>query len=140
MCVWERGDRGSCGGQVMLGHLTGSRSTSKAGILGPSGASFRMSESGWQERVNGPPRLMSGMLSSLDVVLSQNTPPRGCSYMQGHLSGWQRGKARLCMLSCHLWLGSSWPWTSSWYESPGTQRQHKTGVKTGKSSFFKCHC
>lgn len=60
--------------------------------------------------------------------------------MQGHLSGWQRGKARLRTLSCHLWPGSSWPWTSLWYkERPRRQQRHQTGVKTGYGSFCVVH-
>lgn len=73
------------------------------------------------EKLIGPCS-MSGMLSSVAVVLSQNTPLWGCSYMQRHLSGQQRGRTCLWSPSCHLWLGS-WPWNSLWYtERPGKQQ------------------
>lgn len=67
------------------------------------------------------PCSMSGMLSCAAVVLSQNTPLWGCSYMQRHLSGQQRGRTAggLWLPSCHLWAGC-WPWNSLWYtERPG---------------------
>lgn len=72
---------------------------------------------------------MSGMLSSAAVVLSQNTPLWGCSYMQRHLSGQQRGRTCLWSPLCHLWPGS-WPWNSLWYtERPGKQQMKATLIK-----------
>lgn len=72
---------------------------------------------------------MSGTLWSAAVVLSQNTPLWGCSYMQRHLSGQQRGRTGLWTLSCHLWPGS-WPWSSLWYtERPGEQQMKVKLIK-----------
>lgn len=70
---------------------------------------------------------MSGMLSSASVVLSQNTPLRGCGYMQRHLSGQQRGKTGLWSPLCHL-LPGSWLWNSFWYR-PGKKRRNKEKLK-----------
>ncbi len=75
------------------------------------------------------PCSMSGMLSSVAVVLAQNTPLWGCSYMQRHLSGRQRGRTGLWLPSCHLWPGS-WPWNSLWYtERPGKQQMKVKLIK-----------
>lgn len=102
-----------------------SHPASKAGILGHRAHPLACLKPDSRRELMGP-RLMSGMLSSVDVVLSQNTPLRGCSYMQRHLSGWQRGKALLRSPWCHLWAGLSWPWNSLWYkERPRTQQRHQ---------------
>lgn len=77
---------------------------------------------------------MSGMLSSAAVVLSQNTPLRGCGYMQRHLSGQQSGETCLWSPSCHLWLGS-WPWNSLRYtERPGEGQTEEKWAQEVKQS------